>query len=77
MASPATAAGAGSQGSSSQGNSFQGSMVALVTPMADGSLDYAAYRSLIDWHVQEGTDALVVVGTTGSLPPSRWKSTPS
>ena len=78
MASPATAAGVGSQGSSSQGNSFQGSMVALVTPMrADGSLDYAAYRSLIDWHVQEGTDALVVVGTTGESPPSRWKSTPS
>ena len=35
---------------------------------ADGSLDYAAYRSLIDWHVQEGTDALVVVGTTGESP---------
>ncbi|GAB1575283.1 4-hydroxy-tetrahydrodipicolinate synthase [Bordetella petrii] len=48
---------------------FQGSMVALVTPMQpDGSLDYAAYRSLIDWHVAEGTDALVVVGTTGESP---------
>jgi 4-hydroxy-tetrahydrodipicolinate synthase len=59
MASPATAAGV----------NFQGSMVALVTPMQpDGSLDYAAYRSLIDWHVQEGTDALVVVGTTGESP---------
>ncbi|WP_251864760.1 4-hydroxy-tetrahydrodipicolinate synthase [Achromobacter sp. Marseille-Q4962] len=59
MASPAPAAGV----------NFQGSMVALVTPMQpDGSLDYAAYRSLIDWHVQEGTDALVVVGTTGESP---------
>ena len=59
MASPATAAGV----------NFQGSMVALVTPMQpDGSLDYAAYRSLIDWHIQEGTDALVVVGTTGESP---------
>lgn len=59
MASPATAAGV----------NFQGSLVALVTPMQpDGSLDYAAYRSLIDWHVQEGTDALVVVGTTGESP---------
>jgi len=48
---------------------FQGSLVALVTPMQpDGSLDYAAYRSLIDWHVAEGTDALVVVGTTGESP---------
>jgi len=44
-------------------------MVALVTPMQeDGTLDYAAYRALIDWHVAEGTDALVVVGTTGESP---------
>ena len=48
---------------------FQGSLVALVTPMQpDGSLDYDAYRALIDWHVAEGTDGLVVVGTTGESP---------
>jgi len=48
---------------------FQGSLVALVTPMQpDGSLDRDAYRALIDWHVDEGTDALVVVGTTGESP---------
>jgi len=48
---------------------FQGSMVALVTPMhPDGSLDFDAYRALIDWHVAEGTDALVVVGTSGESP---------
>src|SRR5690606_36554863 len=48
---------------------FQGSMVALVTPMhPDGSLDYESYRKLIDWHVNEGTDALVVVGTSGESP---------
>lgn len=48
---------------------FQGSMVALVTPMLpDGSLDFDAYRKLIDWHVAEGTDVLVVVGTTGESP---------
>jgi len=48
---------------------FQGSMVALVTPMQpDGTLDIAAYRALIDWHISEGTDALVVVGTTGESP---------
>ena len=48
---------------------FQGSMVALVTPMhPDGSLDLDAFRKLIDWHVSEGTDALVVVGTSGESP---------
>ncbi len=48
---------------------FQGSMVALITPMhPDGSLDFDSYRKLIDWHVAEGTDALVVVGTSGESP---------
>ncbi len=48
---------------------FQGSMVALVTPMfPDGRLDIEAYRKLIDWHVAEGTDAIVVVGTSGESP---------
>ncbi|NLC35440.1 MAG: 4-hydroxy-tetrahydrodipicolinate synthase [Alcaligenaceae bacterium] len=48
---------------------FQGSMVALVTPMhPDGSLDLDAFRKLIDWHVAEGTDGLVVVGTSGESP---------
>lgn len=43
-----------------------GSMVAIATPMhVDGSLDYAALRSLLDWHVVEGTDAIVIVGTSG------------
>lgn len=51
------------------GVTFQGSMVALVTPMQpDGALDLQAYRKIIDWHVAEGTDALVVVGTTGESP---------
>lgn len=45
---------------------FHGSMVALVTPMrADGALDFGALRRLVDWHVVEGTDAIVAVGTTG------------
>lgn len=44
-------------------------MVALITPMRpDGSLDFDAYRKLIDWHIEQGTDALVVVGTTGESP---------
>lgn len=46
-----------------------GSIVALVTPMhEDGSVDYAALRALIDWHVAEGTDCVCVVGTTGESP---------
>ena len=46
-----------------------GSIVALVTPMHDdGSVDYPALRRLIDWHIEEGTDCLGVVGTTGESP---------
>ena len=46
-----------------------GSLVALVTPMLeDGSVDFNAYRALIDWHVAQGTDAIVAVGTSGESP---------
>ena len=46
-----------------------GSIVALVTPMHDdGSVDYAALRKLVDWHIQEGSDCIGVVGTTGESP---------
>ena len=46
-----------------------GSIVAIVTPMLeDGSVDYASLRKLIDWHIQEGTDCIGVVGTTGESP---------
>ncbi|MHB1494449.1 MAG: 4-hydroxy-tetrahydrodipicolinate synthase [Acidithiobacillus sp.] len=45
---------------------FHGSMVALVTPMrADGAVDDTALRDLVEWHIAEGTHALVAVGTTG------------
>ncbi|WP_418953530.1 4-hydroxy-tetrahydrodipicolinate synthase [Zeimonas sediminis] len=48
---------------------IKGSLVAIVTPMhEDGSLDFDAYRELIDWHVAEGTAAIVAVGTTGESP---------
>lgn len=48
---------------------IKGSIVAIVSPMhEDGSLDLDAYRRLIDWHVQEGTAAIVAVGTTGESP---------
>jgi 4-hydroxy-tetrahydrodipicolinate synthase len=46
-----------------------GSIVALVTPMfEDGRIDFDALRKLIDWHIQEGTDCIGVVGTTGESP---------
>jgi 4-hydroxy-tetrahydrodipicolinate synthase len=45
---------------------FRGSMVALITPMHEnGAVDEAALRRLIDFHVEQGTDAIVAVGTTG------------
>ena len=48
---------------------LKGSLVAIVSPMhEDGSLDLEALRRLVDWHVTEGTDGIVVVGTTGESP---------
>ena len=48
---------------------LSGSIVAIVTPMtADGALDLPRLKSLIDWHVAEGTDGIVIVGTTGESP---------
>lgn len=45
---------------------FQGSMVALVTPMsADGQINWPCLNDLVEWHLQEGSDAIVAVGTTG------------
>ena len=49
--------------------SITGSIVALVTPMhEDGSIDYPSLRHLIDWHIDQGTDCIGVVGTTGESP---------
>lgn len=48
---------------------LQGSLVAIVTPMQeDGALDINALQSLIDFHIAEGTDGIVIVGTTGESP---------
>jgi 4-hydroxy-tetrahydrodipicolinate synthase len=48
---------------------FSGSMVAIVTPMStDGSLDWPAWDRLLDFHMAEGTSAVVVAGTTGESP---------
>ena len=48
---------------------LKGSLVAIVSPMhEDGSLDLESFRSLLDWHIAQGTDGIVVVGTTGESP---------
>src|SRR5882672_6478429 len=48
---------------------FSGSMVAIVTPMTpDGGLDWPAWERLLDFHMREGTDGIVVAGTTGESP---------
>src|ERR1043166_2342876 len=48
---------------------LSGILVAIVTPMtADGALDLPRLKALVDWHVAEGTDGIVIVGTTGESP---------
>jgi 4-hydroxy-tetrahydrodipicolinate synthase len=48
---------------------FRGSMVAVVTPMqVDGALDFEALARLVEFHIENGTDAIIAVGTTGESP---------
>jgi 4-hydroxy-tetrahydrodipicolinate synthase len=48
---------------------YTGSIVAIVTPMtASGEIDFAAWEALVDWHLTEGSDGIVVCGTTGESP---------
>ena len=50
-------------------NTITGSIVALATPLhEDGGVDYPTLRKLVDWHINEGTDCIGVVGTTGESP---------
>lgn len=44
---------------------FAGSIVAIVTPFADGKVDFAALKRMVEWHIAEGTQAIVPCGTTG------------
>ena len=44
---------------------FTGCATALVTPFTDKGIDYESYGKLIDWQIEKGADALVVLGTTG------------
>ena len=47
---------------------FHGSLVALITPFRNGALDEAALERMIEWHIKNGTDAIVPAGTTGECP---------
>ncbi|MBO6782379.1 MAG: 4-hydroxy-tetrahydrodipicolinate synthase [Alphaproteobacteria bacterium] len=47
---------------------FKGSLTALITPFRDGKLDEKAFQGLVEWQIEEGTDGLIPVGTTGESP---------
>jgi 4-hydroxy-tetrahydrodipicolinate synthase len=51
-----------------KGEHFAGVTVALITPFSKGEIDFAGLRRLVDWHVEQGTDCLAPVGTTGESP---------
>jgi 4-hydroxy-tetrahydrodipicolinate synthase len=51
-----------------KGEQFAGVTVALVTPFHNGDIDFAALRQLVSWHIEQGTDCLAPVGTTGESP---------
>src|SRR5947209_3653749 len=53
---------------STKGEQFAGVTVALVTPFRNGEVDFDNLRRLVDWHVEQGTDVLSPVGTTGESP---------
>lgn len=47
---------------------FKGSLTALITPFRDGKVDEKAYQGLVEWQIDEGTDGVIPVGTTGESP---------
>lgn len=49
-------------------NKFHGSLVALITPFKNGHLDEVALEKMVQWHIDNGTDAIVPAGTTGECP---------
>ena len=54
--------------SRTKGEMFAGVTVAMITPLRNDEVDYAALRKLVDFHIAEGTDCLAPVGTTGESP---------
>src|SRR5437879_7923792 len=55
-------------GMQTKGEQFAGVTVALVTPFRNGEVDFERLGRLVDWHVEQGTDCLAPVGTTGESP---------
>src|SRR5579871_5055439 len=53
---------------SSRGDQFAGVTVALVTPFRNSEIDFDDLGRLVDWHIEQGTDCLAPVGTTGESP---------
>src|SRR5437868_7681980 len=51
-----------------KGEQFAGLTVALITPFHHGEVDYDGLRRLVEWHIEQGTDCLAPVGTTGESP---------
>ena len=51
-----------------KGKQFAGVTIALVTPFRDGKVDFDNLGRLVDWHVEQGSDCLAPVGTTGESP---------
>lgn len=51
-----------------RGEQFAGLTVALVTPLKNGEIDFPELQKLVDWHIEQGTDCLAPVGTTGESP---------
>lgn len=47
---------------------FSGTLVAMITPFADGRVDYETLTELVEFHLESGTDGIVPVGTTGESP---------
>lgn len=47
---------------------FKGSGVAIITPFKDNIIDYQRLEQLLEWHIEQGTDAIIICGTTGETP---------
>jgi 4-hydroxy-tetrahydrodipicolinate synthase len=65
---PAVSSNRGEHMIRTKGEQFAGVTVALITPFARGEIDFSALRKLVGWHIEQGTDCLAPVGTTGESP---------
>src|SRR5215475_9685977 len=58
----------GNRTMTTKGEQFAGLTVALITPFKNGDIDFDRLTRLVDWHIEQGTDCLAPVGTTGESP---------